>query len=72
MSEAEAKKTFFIEVGDEAHLTVDEIWPDGDAPENPTREDVIEKIRATESRFSFASNWGFEDWASVDGKPVWT
>lgn len=60
---------FLIEVGDEAYLTVEEIWPDGDAPANPTVEDVAAQIKKS-SRFNFARDWGFEDHVSVNGKPV--
>lgn len=33
-------KTFLIELNVQADLTIEDIWPDGDAPENPTKEDV--------------------------------
>lgn len=33
-------KYFSIELNVMADLTIEEIWPDGDAPENPTAEDV--------------------------------
>lgn len=62
-------KAFLFEVGDEGYLTVEEIWPDGDAPEDPTVEDVIAVVKKS-SRFSFARDWGFEEHVSVDGKPV--
>lgn len=64
-----SERCFYFEVGDEASLTVDEIWPDGDAPENPTVEDVIAEVKKT-SRFRFASEWNFETHVSVNGKPV--
>ncbi len=38
-------KKFQISVDCTVYLTVDEIWPDGDAPENPTVDDVAEAIR---------------------------
>lgn len=31
---------FFLSYNIEAQFTVDELWPDGDAPEHPTVEDV--------------------------------
>lgn len=61
---------FTIEVGDEAFLTIEEIWPDGDAPENPTVDDVIARIKRSGSRHHFATDWGFQIHVSVDGKPV--
>lgn len=63
------ERFFTIEVGDEASLSVNEIWPDGDAPENPTVEDVIAKIKQS-SEFSFMSDWNFAQHVSVNGKPV--
>ena len=39
--------TFHIEWGGSADLTIEEIWPDGDAPENPTTADVIAAMRKT-------------------------
>lgn len=65
------RRCFHIEVRDEALLDVDEIWPDGDAPENPTTEDVIEQIKKTSNRSSFMVDWGFEQHVTVDGEPVW-
>lgn len=64
-----AEKAFFFEVGDENYLTVSEIWPDGDAPENPTTEDVIAVVKKT-GRFNFARDWGFETHVYVDRKLV--
>lgn len=63
--------TFFFEVGDEGYLTVGEIWPDGDAPENPTVEDVIAQVKKEGSARKIASNWGFDIHVHVNGKSVW-
>lgn len=42
-------------------LTVEQVWPDGDAPENPTTDDVIKALR---SRGDFmdmiARDWNLE------------
>lgn len=65
-------REFTISVGDESVLSLDEIWPDGDAPENPTVQDVIAHIKATSNRQSFARDWGFDEWVEVNGRPVWT
>jgi hypothetical protein len=55
-----------FEVGDEQILTVEEIWPDGDAPENPTLADVLEVVRK-HGRWAIARDWGFEDHVEVEG-----
>lgn len=38
--------TFHFEWGGTADLTIAEVWPDGDAPENPTVDDVIVALRS--------------------------
>lgn len=42
--------TFDFTFSGAATLTVKEIWPDGDAPENPTVADVIARIKSRWSR----------------------
>lgn len=37
-------KRFRISIDIDAVLSVDELWPDGDAPANPTRDDVFALI----------------------------
>lgn len=34
-------KSFQFEFDGDHYLTIEQIWPDGDAPENPTVDDVI-------------------------------
>lgn len=48
--------TFLIDLG-EAELTIEEIWPNGDAPENPTAEDVAQEMRK-DGLHSVLSDWG--------------
>ena len=50
-------KGFTIRFDGDAYLTVDEIWPDGDAPENPTEHDVAEVLK----RYSLGDL--IDDWA---------
>lgn len=38
-------KTFRIEINISEDLTVKELWPDNNGPENPTREDVLALIK---------------------------
>lgn len=35
----------FVIVFPEVTLSVDEVWPNGDAPENPTAQDVVNAMR---------------------------
>lgn len=37
-------KKFFISIRMDDVLGIDQLWPDGDAPENPTAEDVLDLI----------------------------
>jgi hypothetical protein len=73
-------KVFTVTLHAEYRLTVDEVWPDGDAPENPTVEDVIEQMtsysNATTAYFrcrSTLAEWGLDDVdVEVDGiEVVW-
>jgi hypothetical protein len=50
---------FYIDVGGGATLSADEIWPEGNAPENPTVDDVVERIQ---SRWANNARGFIEDW----------
>jgi hypothetical protein len=54
-----ATKTFTIFIETSADLTVQDIWPDGDAPEDPQPEDVMDKLKAA----GYGSFWrGALEW----------
>lgn len=56
-----SQKTFSIEINIAESFTVDEIWPDGGAPESPTVEDVREVFfRANPNVHSRCADWGLE------------
>lgn len=56
-----AQRTFSIEINIAESFTVEEIWPDGDAPENPTVEDVKEVFfRGRRSVHATCADWGLE------------
>ncbi|CAN5869989.1 hypothetical protein BH24ACT15_BH24ACT15_29970 [soil metagenome] len=62
---------FTVTIEDQAFLDVADIWPDGDAPDNPTVADVIDQIHATSTSASrFAGEWGFDLRVDVDGTEV--
>lgn len=65
------QSVFNIVYGEEVDLTINEIWPDGDAPEDPTTEDVIKAIRESTTRHGFPDDWGLYPNVEVDGKEVW-
>jgi hypothetical protein len=64
------KRTFSVTLESDNLLDVDDVWPDGDAPENPTSEDVIKAIKEVGSVRSLVLDWGFTIDVLVDGKKV--
>lgn len=51
---------FSVGVENDFGMTVDEIWPDGDAPENPTTEDVLERMATYGSLFRLIREWSLD------------
>jgi hypothetical protein len=51
-------KSFTIELPFDATLTEAEIWPDGDAPENPTVEDVKAVLKDCGPPMRVINDWG--------------
>jgi hypothetical protein len=52
---------FCFDINASVHLEVDEIWPDGDAPENPTAEDVEVVIQQAGGLRRVLRDWDLED-----------
>jgi hypothetical protein len=48
-------------------LEVHEVWPDDDAPRNPTAEDVVDKMRETGTPARVLSDWGLVSELEVYG-----
>jgi hypothetical protein len=63
MSRIERAPVFYVGVPDVA-LEVEDVWPDGDAPENPTAADVAEVMRSTGSIGRIVSEWNL--WAEIE------
>lgn len=62
--------TFTISFPD-THLSVADVWPDGDAPENPTPEDVAAVMRAHGGFHGVISGWNvLPSYLEVDGVVV--
>jgi hypothetical protein len=58
---------FSVDLGS-AYLTVEDVWPDGDAPEHPTAQGVVEQMRRTSpSVYTIVSEWGLLDGIEVTG-----
>lgn len=64
------KRTFLFEWVGIHGLGVSEIWPDGDAPENPTVDDVIAVIRKNGGVDDVLRNWNMLPQLEVDGRVV--
>lgn len=63
-------QTFNIYIDFSADLTVSEIWPDGDAPENPTSKDVMAKLMGGDKWCSHTQV--LEEWGMMDDNSGWT
>lgn len=55
-----AIKRFHIQLTIECDLSVDDMWPDGDAPTNPTAVDVRDLIRRC-GDIDIIQDWGLTD-----------
>lgn len=61
---------FTIHIETDMELTVDEIWPDGDAPKNPTAEDVAEAMERTNDGLRTNKRRVLDDWCLLDDLEV--
>lgn len=52
---------FHLSFTADVSFDLDQIWPDGDAPENPTAEDVARVVRAEGGVLAVLRDWGVED-----------
>ncbi len=65
-------KTFSFTISADVDLALHEIWPDGDAPENPTVDDVLEVIKKDGGKRAVIRDWNLDDDLDleVDGRMV--
>lgn len=61
----EATKTFFIGIEGGCELPVTDIWPDGDAPADPTVEDVISTIQKYAPVTRWLRDWNMDETVTV-------
>lgn len=54
-------KKFCIRLEGEVELSVEDVWPDGDAPENPTADDVLEVLNAGGGVYRVMLDWSMDD-----------
>jgi len=63
------QETFHFEITGDYTLGIKEIWPDGDAPGNPTTEDVIARVKAScHSTRELMRDWNMGASTLIDGK----
>jgi hypothetical protein len=48
---------FHFTIAADVSLSVEEIWPDGDAPENPSVDDVLAVIQQCGGRYRVLRDW---------------
>jgi len=64
--------SFFVTVDLDITMDVNEIWPDGDAPENPTVKDVVNVMEeCSYSPINLLSEWSLDRYLTItvtDGK----
>lgn len=66
-----SKPMFHFSITHYSSLSVEEIWPDGDAPENPTVDDVLKVIEKYGGKMRVLSDWNLDadlDLDVSDGK----
>lgn len=65
-------KNFCVEVEGLMNMDVNELWPNGDAPKNPTAADVVKVVEENGSLYRFVQDWGVLDVleVSVEGETV--
>jgi hypothetical protein len=70
-----SNKKFCFSIETHVDLTVDEIWPDNDAPENPTVDDVLKVIAECGGATQVIQDWNLVDdltlSVSEDASPIY-
>ena len=58
---SDSPKVFNFSIQADINLTVEQIWPDGDAPENPTVDDVLAVIKHNGGKDRILRDWSLMD-----------
>jgi hypothetical protein len=66
VKEENKRPMFHFSIAADISLSVEEIWPDGDAPENPTIEDVLEVIAKCGGRMRVIRDWNLHHELTMD------
>jgi len=69
---ADNEKRFILDMNLSVTLSIQQIWPDGDAPENPTAADVIAAIKESDefSPLEALRDWNLDDDVQLTVMPV--
>ncbi len=70
-NKTKVSKSFTLSVSGEVSVSLNEIWPDGDAPENPTAQDVAKAIeeQGAWSLANFFNDWSLDEYFELDVTP---
>ena len=60
-----SEKTFLVSFSGSTAMTVDEVWPDGDAPDEPTAADVVAVMRTCGPPIRMVDEWSLADYLEV-------
>jgi hypothetical protein len=63
-------KKFRIMIECDVELTVAQLWPDGDAPESPTDDDVLELIEECGGVERVLGDWNLDESLTLDVREV--
>lgn len=66
MVDEKPKPTFHFSISADVSLEVEDIWPDGDAPENPTVDDVVKVIEQCGGKMRVIEDWDLDDDLMLD------
>lgn len=67
-----AARRFHVSVTGDFFLSIADVWPDGDAPDEPTAEDVARRMRDYGNLRHTLREWNLEpDSVDVEGVEVW-
>ena len=66
MADAIKSVMFHFSISVETSLGIEDIWPDGDAPENPTVDDVLKVIAKCGGKRRVLEDWNLVDDLDLD------
>lgn len=59
------KPKFLLSLEMNVDLSMEELWPDGDGPEDPTEEDVVNLIKSEGGILEILNDWNLSELVKV-------